>query len=390
MIAKRLIISACVILALGATDSFAAASIRAGTVGATGGAGTSARAGSLRVGSGASLSSKPVTTSNASTTGTDSDRMAILPIGSPKVTTKPKLPTGGTVVVSGDVNLDDVWAGINAADSKAADAQSAAAAAQSAAGSAQTDAAEAKETAQSAADAVALKASQSDVDTLSNTVTTLTTNLNTKLDKPTGIVSGKVLKSDGNGGVSWADDEKGNVQLASFGNQLYYCGKSNGGTCDKANQSDGWTNSGLSAVAGADGKTAWLRKGATHIEACYKANQADCTDGDYTSNNVVALADIKGADGENGQPGQPGTPGVTPWLRQGATHIEACYKANQADCTDGDYTSNQVVKLTDIKGADGQNGQNGSNGAPACGGDIKIDSGTAVDGGILYELYCDE
>lgn len=357
MIAKHLLTSVFVILAFGVADSFAAASIRAGTVGASGASGTSARAGSLRVGSGASLSTKATTTSsNTATTSTDSSRMPALPMGAPKVTTKPKLPSysGGTVV-SGDVDLSDVYNRIDTVEDKAEAAQSAAETAGATANAAQT-------TAENAANAVA-----------------------GKLDKPTGGGVNQVLKLNADGTVRWDTDSMANVQLAAFSNQLYYCGKTNGGTCNTSNQSDGWENSGLSAVSGADGKTAWLRKVDDGIQVCYKTNKEECANADYTT--IVPLSAIKGADGSQGQPGTPGTNGATPWLRKGSTHIEACYKANQTDCTTADYAQNQLVPLADIKGAPGETGQSG---AAACNGNIGIDSGTAVDGGVRYELYCDE
>jgi len=371
MIAKHLLTSVFVILAFGVADSFAAASIRAGTVGASGASGTSARAGSLRVGSGASLSTKATTTSsNTATTSTDSSRMPALPMGAPKVTTKPKLPSysGGTVV-SGDVDLSDVYNRIDTVEDKAEAAQSAAETAGTVASNAQS----AAETAGATANAA-----QTTAENAANAVAG-------KLDKPTGGGVNQVLKLNADGTVRWDTDSMANVQLAAFSNQLYYCGKTNGGTCNTSNQSDGWENSGLSAVSGADGKTAWLRKVDDGIQVCYKTNKEECANADYTT--IVPLSAIKGADGSQGQPGTPGANGATPWLRKGSTHIEACYKANQSDCTNADYAQNQLVPLSEIKGAPGETGQSG---AAACNGDIKIGSGTPVTGGVQYELYCDE
>ncbi len=95
MVIKNFLTGICVLLAFGATESFGAASIRATTVGASGSAtgATSARTGSMRV-SGAKMVSTTPTIETAGTASTATGgRMPVLPGGTPKLGTTPKLPT---------------------------------------------------------------------------------------------------------------------------------------------------------------------------------------------------------------------------------------------------------------------------------------------------------
>ena len=100
MVIKNFLTGICVLLAFGATESFGAASIRATTVGASGSTsgGASARTGSMRLSGTKTVSATPTTESSSSATGA---RMPVLPGGTPKLGTSPKLPS-----MTGGVSLD--------------------------------------------------------------------------------------------------------------------------------------------------------------------------------------------------------------------------------------------------------------------------------------------
>ena len=263
MIAKHLLTSVFVILAFGVADSFAAASIRAGAVGASGASGTVARAGSLRVGSGSSLSTS-ATSAKANASTNDSSRMPTLPGGMPKVTTKPKLPSysGGTVV-SGDVDLSDVYNRIDTVEDKAEAAQSAAETAGTVASNAQS----AAETAGATANAA-----QTTAENAANAVAG-------KLDKPTGGAGQRIVELDSAGNVAWiAAPESHKVQLGYADQKLYYCkvndcGDFNANSIDTAK----WGSVSIDGLSGADGKTTLLQLSGDKIQKCVSDSSTNCT-----------------------------------------------------------------------------------------------------------------
>lgn len=97
---------------------------------------------------------------------------------------------------------------------------------------------------------------------------------------------------------------------------------------------------------GEDGREIELQKGTTYIQWRYV--------GDTTWKDLIAIADLKGADGEDGQDGTNGTNGMDGReveLQKSATHIQWRY-------TNGTWEN--LVALSDLKGANGTNGQNGT------------------------------
>ena len=133
---------------------------------------------------------------------------------------------------------------------------------------------------------------------VSKIVSDHTTDLASKLTKPTGSGNvGQVLKLGTGGAVTWGDNV--NVQLTTFtgDNKLYYCAKSSG-SCDTTDSTDDWTGVDIGSVQGDTGKTSWIRNSGTAIEACYKTTP--CTDND-TWIELVDLDDITGPQGPAGQ-----------------------------------------------------------------------------------------
>lgn len=133
---------------------------------------------------------------------------------------------------------------------------------------------------------------------MSKIVNDHTTDLASKLTKPTGSGNvGQVLKLGTGGAVTWGDNV--NVQLTTFAgdNKLYYCAKSSG-SCDTTDSTDDWTGVDIGSLQGDTGKTSWIRNSGTAVEVCYKATP--CTDND-TWLELVKLDDITGPAGADGK-----------------------------------------------------------------------------------------
>lgn len=111
--------------------------------------------------------------------------------------------------------------------------------------------------------------------------------LNNYMPKLTGGTEGQVLATDGNGGFTWVNQQSGsNIQIKTFDDTVYYCGKSSGSTCSESNVSDGWVAINVPVSDGNDGKTAWLKIEGDVIYVCYKETQ--CGDSD-TWTQLVSL-----------------------------------------------------------------------------------------------------
>lgn len=109
---------------------------------------------------------------------------------------------------------------------------------------------------------------------------------------------------------------------------------------------------GTDGVDGADGREVELQKSATHVQWRYE--------GDPTWADLVPLADITGPAGTDGTNGTNGTNGVDGVdgreveLQKTATHVQWRYV--------GEAWAN-LIALADITGADGTDGTNGADGA---------------------------
>lgn len=119
---------------------------------------------------------------------------------------------------------------------------------------------------------------------------------------------------------------------------------------------------GADGADGGNGREIELQKGATHIQWRYV--------GDASWIDIVSLADITGpqgtagADGADGADGAPGDDGREVEFQKGTTHIQWRY-VGEASWTD-------LVALADLKGADGTNGEDGADGAKGDQGDPGI------------------
>lgn len=111
--------------------------------------------------------------------------------------------------------------------------------------------------------------------------------LDNYVSKPTGGSAGQVLALNSSGGFEWVNQQSGsNIQIKTFDNIVYYCGKPAGNTCNESNVSDGWVAINVPVSDGNDGKTAWLKIEGDIIYVCYKETQ--CGTGD-TWTQLVSL-----------------------------------------------------------------------------------------------------
>jgi hypothetical protein len=255
------------LLAVWITESFAAPSIR--SVGTSGTSfGSASRAGSLR--SASTKTSSTQLSSNVTTSVSDAadsgTRMAVLPGGTPKVST-PKLPSAGGAFVdllTGiESRLDDLQAGVDAALPRDDFTQSAV----EDLGFETADVAEGK---------------YAPVDALDDYIA-----------RPTGGSAGQVLKLTADG-VEWGI-AGASVQIKTFENDsnLYYCGKTDGATCNVNNKNDSWVAVDMGTIA-SDGKTGWLRTQDDKVQVCYK--ETACGVGDTWTDLISLSAYAKNSD----------------------------------------------------------------------------------------------
>lgn len=112
------------------------------------------------------------------------------------------------------------------------------------------------------------------------------------VQKPTSGNAGQVLALTDSGDVEWIDAVSGaNIQIKTFDDILYYCGKTGGETCSESNVSDGWVATNMSA---SDGKTAWLKIENDIVYVCYKENE--CGAGDTWTQLTSLAAYAKSSD----------------------------------------------------------------------------------------------
>lgn len=168
---------------------------------------------------------------------------------------------------------------------------------------------------------------------------------------PAGGTPGQFLKNVDDGTSEWSDipvniedpvagyaleisDGDGNIILAVT---------SDGELVTKNfNSEDILQESGQPGQDGQDGREIELQKSSTHIQWRYV--------GDSTWINLVALSDLKGANGVDGSPGADGVDGKSIELQKTSTHI-------QWRQTGGSWTN--LIALSELKGADGTNGVDG-------------------------------
>ena len=267
-----------VLMAVCITEAFAAPSIRSvGTSGTS--VGSASRASSLRSAStkatGSKLSSN--VTSSAADAADSGTRMAILPGGTPKVS-KPKLPSAGGAFVdllAGiESRLDDLQAGVDAALPRDEFTDESV----EGLGFENAETAEGKYASAEALDNYVVKPTDSGA-------------------------NGMVLKWTSGDGVEWGT-AGALVQIKTFSDDsnLYYCGKTDGATCNVNNKSDNWVAVDLSSVVsdgvdgddGADGKTGWLRSAGDKVQVCYK--ETECGDSDRWDDLISLESYAKNSD----------------------------------------------------------------------------------------------
>ena len=138
--------------------------------------------------------------------------------------------------------------------------------------------------------------------------------------------------------------------VATYNGETWYRVNSNGGNVgDTPSEGAFWTRiaqkglDGTDGGDGADGSEVELQKGTTHLQWRYV--------GGTTWTDLIALDDLKGADGADGSDGAAGDDGSEVELQKGTTHLQWRYV--------GGATWTNLVALDDLKGAAGSNGVNG-------------------------------
>ena len=145
--------------------------------------------------------------------------------------------------------------------------------------------------------------------------------------------------------------------LATYAGETWYRKHANGGNVgDTPSENAFWTKIAQKGLPGADGREVEFQKSETHIQWRYV--------GDLTWTDLVALDDLKGADGINGNNGadgingnngadgingNDGSDGRPVEFRKSETHIQWHYVGDFDTWTD-------LVALDDLKGADGNDG----------------------------------
>jgi len=146
---------------------------------------------------------------------------------------------------------------------------------------------------------------------------------------------------------------------------------------DGQNGADGVNGvNGVDGLPGVDGKEVELRNSGTNIEWRYV--------GDVEWTTLTSLAAITGADGQDGIDGVDGINGVDGeqiQLQAGLTHIQWKY-AGDAGWTD-------LIALSELKGADGVNGQDGIDGQNGIDGENGAAGLDGADGKSAYEIWLD-